>query len=95
MKVEPGRIALLVPGDVQTTVIGPWHDKDMGSFEVSPGFVVHDGTKTPPRGPTVMFKALPDGITGKLTYRRERGEDVILVPVEAYGEMRTVRSTGC
>ncbi len=95
MKVESGRIVLLVDGNVEFVAIGPWRDAAKGRFAVSPGFYLHDGTASAPRGPAVMSQASPGAGTGELTYRRERGEDIIFVPVEAFGEKRAVRSAAC
>ncbi|MFO6448103.1 hypothetical protein ACLBKU_13285 [Erythrobacter sp. NE805] len=95
MRVEPGRIALLIKGDVQSAAIGPWRDKAMGRFEISPGFFLHDAAASAPAGPPLMAQGAPGARSGELTYRREGDADLILVPVEAYGEKRAVRSSAC
>jgi hypothetical protein len=88
-------LLLLVKGEVQSSTVGPWVDMAGGRFRVSPGFYLHDGTVSPPNGPAVMSQKVKTRRSGSLTYRRVGNQDLLLIPVEAYGYKRVVRGAPC
>ena len=95
MAVGVNKLTLFIPGEVHSSAIGPWLSANVGRFQVSPGFYLHDGTASPPAGREVMSQMLTTGRSGSLTYRRIGTQDVVAVPVEAYGYLRVVRGKSC
>jgi hypothetical protein len=83
-------------GTLTSFKIGDWRGKDRQDFDVTPAFVLHDGTVSAPRGPARMADVVTSIPSGKLRYERRRdGKDLLLVPVEAYGEVELFRADRC
>ena len=64
--------------------IGSWKS-DGREVEVTPAFVLHDGTNSAPAGRdrmAVTVTTLPSGI---LRYRQVNGHSILSIPIEAYG----------
>lgn len=93
--VRSDKLVLLVPDDVRSSAIGPWIDRAGGRFKVSPGFYIHDGTASPPKGPAVMSQSTPTSRSGSLVFRHVDNQDIVSVPVEAYGYLQLVRGNPC
>jgi len=75
--------------------IGNWRGKGRQDFEVTPAFVLHDGTVSAPRGQARMAEVVTSTPSGRLRYERRDGQDVLLVPVEAYGDVELFRADPC
>lgn len=82
-------------GTLASFKVGDWRGKDRKEFDVVPAFVLHDGTIDKPAGPARMADVVASIPSGKLGYARRAGRDILLVPVEAYGEVELFRSDRC
>lgn len=95
MIIDGRRLTLLIRGEVQSSEIGSWIDKPTGRFQISPGFYLHDGTVSPPRGPAIMSQTTTARRSGSLLYQHVDGDDVVLIPLEAYGFQKVMRGKPC
>lgn len=75
--------------------VGEWIDRERGLFEVTPAFVLHDGTVSLPNGPSKIPQIVSTKPSGMLKFESRGGQDVILVPREAYGELEVTRGGSC
>jgi hypothetical protein len=64
--------------------VGPWKAQGR-EVEVTPAFILHDGTTSAPEGPARMAEAVTTLPSGGLGYRRANDQIIFSIPIEAYG----------
>lgn len=75
--------------------IGPWRHADRHSMLVTPAFVLHEGRNSFPGRPAWMAEPVRSLPWGTIRYERQGNRDVLLLPIEAYGEVKLVRGNKC
>jgi len=80
-----GRKAIFVgKSGLKSFKFGAWKPGGR-EVEVTPAFILHDGTLSAPAGPPRMAEAVTTISTGVVRYSRASGSIVMAIPVEAYG----------
>ncbi len=64
--------------------IGPWRS-DGREVEVTPAFILHDGTVSAPTGAARMAEAVETRSSGVVRYNRVNDQVMLSIPVEAFG----------
>ena len=64
--------------------VGSWKSQGR-EVEVTPAFILHDGTESAPPGPAGMAEAVTSLSSGIIRYKQADGKIVLSIPIEAYG----------
>lgn len=75
--------------------IGHWSDADQRSVQVTPAFYLHDVTNGASAGPAWAAWRMRSKPSGTISYLRQGDNDVLLIPVKAYGDATLVRGRDC
>jgi hypothetical protein len=64
--------------------IGSWRSEGR-EVEVTPAFILHDGTDSTPGGPARMAEAVTTLSSGVIRYKQANDRIILSIPIEAYG----------
>jgi hypothetical protein len=70
--------------DLKSFEIGSWKSEGH-EVQVTPAFILHDGTVSAPPGPARMAEAVTTLSSGVVRYKRANDQIVLSIPAEAYG----------
>lgn len=94
LRIEGSTGTFVYQASVASFKIGNWR-RNRQDFVVTPAFVLHDGSASAPAGPDRMADLVTTIPSGKLRYQRRDGQDILVVPLEAFGEVEVFRGGRC